>query len=146
MVLVIAVAPLTASGVLAADGTQHYATSTRYFAVPFAGFFKGTYEVHIGGSSYSGSGFFTPTGWAKVQATQTLGTFPSQPLLMTIITTRGDRIDFKVEPGSDTYQITGGTGLFAHVVGGTGHFYLQTSGGQQGAFSGHLYGSMVFTF
>jgi hypothetical protein len=61
---------------------------------------------------------------------------------MTITTAKGDTISLQVPFGSTMYQIYSGTGCFAHVVGGTGHFSLHRS--SYGTFTGYLDGTIVF--
>jgi len=164
MVLSVAVLPLTATSVLPAAAAQQPASNTcGHLTLPFAGAFSGKYGSFVPGEKtslvgtviFNGTGFFTYCGWSKVEGGLLVSSSgrqvvsSSSSFTMTIKSATGD-ISFSVPvsttfPGSNTYHIIGGTGLFARVVGGSGHFSLQRSvNGFNGTFTGHLDGTIVF--
>ncbi len=144
VVLAVAVLPLTATCVVAADGAQQTAHTCGHRTLPFAGIFSGTYVAVAGGTTYTGTGVFTHYGWSRVEAHQTTGTLNPQPFYMTITFAKGDTISLHVPPGSRTYQIDGGTGRFASVIGGSGYFSLSRSvHGTHETFIGHLSGTII---
>jgi hypothetical protein len=146
VVLTVAVLPLTMTEVLAAGGAQQTAHAGGHLTMPLAGSFSGKSTTVPGATRDVGTGFFTCCGGSRIEGVQMV-TFPVAAYKMTITTARGDTISLRVPPGSSTYLIDGGTGLFARVVGGSGHFSMQRStSGQQGTFSGYLYGTVVLAF
>jgi hypothetical protein len=145
VILAVTVLPLTATCTLAADGTQQPTHTYGRFALPFAGSFSGKSLSPPGGISDTGTGVFMWCGWSKVTGHQTTGTQSNQPYYMTITTLKGT-ISLQVQPGGTTYQIDKGTGCFAHVVGGSGHFSLHRSstGTFTGTFTGYFDGTIIF--
>jgi len=141
MVISVAVLPLMATCVLPADAAQQTAYKTcGHLIVPFAGVFSGKYgSPGVGTTLYSGTGFFTYCGWSKVDGRQVV--YYLAPFTMTIKTANGDTISLHVPHGSSTYQIDNGTGRFARVIGGSGHFSLHQSA--HGTFTGYLDGTIV---
>jgi len=113
---------------------------------PIVGSFSGTSVSLPGANTDTGTGLFTYVGWSNVKGSQII--VPSAPYKMTITTAKGS-INLHVPSvglaiGS-TYYIDGGTGEFARVSGGSGHFSLdrvwQGIGG--GTFTGNLDGTIV---
>lgn len=144
IVLAVAVLPLTATCVLAADGAQQTAPAAGHLVLPFVGCFSGKSTIRSGGTSDVGTGLFLFYGCSRVDGSQTTGTRYPQPYIMTITFAKGDTISVHVPPGSSTYQVDGGTGRFARVIGGSGHFSLHRSvHGTQGTFTGCLDGTIV---
>ncbi|HYA33206.1 MAG TPA: hypothetical protein VEG65_04340 [Candidatus Bathyarchaeia archaeon] len=139
-VLVVAM-PLAATSALAANSPRQTSDGAHLLTVPFAGTFAGKTVSRTGGRTDTGTGVFLWCGWSKVTGSQALGTQYPQPYFMGITTLAGT-IRLEVAPGSNVYQIDGGTGCFAHVVGGTGHFSICRS--SHGTFSGSLDGTIVF--
>jgi len=140
MVLSVAVLPLMATCPLPANAAQQATYNTcGHLTVPFAGVFSGKYgSPGLGTTLYNGTGFFTYCGWSKVDGRQVV--YYLAPFTMTIKTARGN-INLHVPPGSSTYQIDNGTGQFARVIAGSGHFSLHQSA--HGTFTGYLNGSIV---
>jgi hypothetical protein len=137
IVLAVAVLPLTATCVLAADGAQQ-TSHAAHLVLPFQGVFSGKYgALGLGATTYNGTGFFTCCGWSKVDGRQVI--YPHAPFQMTIKTVIGD-ITLEVPSGSSAFHITGGSGCFAGASG-SGHFSLHKS--THGTFTGCLDGNIV---
>lgn len=139
LALVVAAMPLAATSALAANSPRQTSHASDCLTLPFAGTFSGKYNSHIGATTYTGHGFFLYCGLSKVDGARYVIYQP--PFIMTIKTLTGS-ITLHVPYGSTTYQIDSGTGCFARVVGGTGHFSLHQS--SRGTFSGSLQGTIVF--
>jgi len=136
---------MSSAGVLIASGAQQNTQPTHageYHVVPFVGVFSGKTTVNVGAYVGNGPGVFTVCGRSQVQVSQPV--VPNPPYFVTISAANGDTISLLVAYGSNTYQIEGGTGSFANVVGGTGHFSLKPGlSGQQQTYTGYLYGTIV---
>jgi len=145
IVLTVAVLSLTATSALIAAAAQPAAHNTcGLVAMPFIGSFSGQSTIRAGGTSDVGTGRFLFYGYSRVDGSQTTGTLYPQPYEMTITFAKGDTISLHVPPGSNIYQIDGGTGRFARVIGGIGHFSLHRSvRGTQETFTAHLDGTIV---
>jgi len=113
--------------------------------VPLIGVFSGKSEVRIGAYVGNGPGLFAVYGRSHVEVSKPV--VPNPPYIITITTANGDTLSLSVPNGSDTFQVQRGTGQFANVVGGTGHFSLEPGlTGQQEPYRGYLYGTVVFAF
>lgn len=148
LVTIMALTVVSGAGVLTASGAQQTTQSAHahgYHTVPLVGVFSGKSEVRIGAYVGNGPGLFALYGRLNVQVSKPV--VPNPPYIITITTTNGDTLSLSVPNGSDTFQVQRGTGRFANVVGGTGHFSLEPGlTGQQEPYRGYLYGTVVFAF
>jgi len=140
LIILVAAMPLSATSALAANEARPTSHVSGQLTLPFTGIFSGTYVTQFGGTTYNGCGLLLYCGLSRVNGVQMV-TFPPAPFQMTITTPTGS-INLHVPFGTSVYQIDGGTGCFARVLGGTGHFSLHQN--SRGTFSGCLSGTIVF--
>ncbi len=148
LVAIMALTVVSGAGVLTVSGTQHTVQSAhtpKYHTVALIGIFSGTSEARIGAYVGNGPGLFALYGRTHVEVSKPV--VPEPSYVITITTTKGDTLTLRVPYGSDAYTVERGTGTgrFANVVGGTGHFSLEPGLlGQQEPYHGYLYGIVVF--